>query len=333
MAQQLISVIMPAHNASRRIDSALESISAQSYAPLEVIVVDDGSLDATADAASSALERIGLAHRVIRHEENKGVSSARNTGLGAARGRYVLFMDADDEADPDFVSILYEAIAKNDSDLAFCGYRDRFGETGIEKQVDIGLSPSGVYSCEDFAVMFINKKIQTSICAVLFKKSFLSGTELRFTSGCASGEDVEFLIKAFSRSERTAYALKHPYVYVHHDGMGSAAAASREKRMSLQIHRANALLRTSAYLKEHSPSPRVRDLADHLLLPEARIKLLTIAAMQNDPGKFNEILNEPETRPILMSSRKCVFQKPEIFFKAFSLLTFPEMYFRLRAKS
>ena len=181
--------------------------------------------------------------------------------------------------------------------------------------------------------MFIRNEILTSICAVLFKKPFLDSAGLRFTSGCASGEDNEFLIKAFSHSGRTAFALKHSYVYVHHDDMGSAAAVSYEKRLRLQTHRADAMLRTAIYLKEHSPSPRLSNLADHLLLPEARIKLLTIAAMRNDPDKFNEILNDPETRPILWSSRKYALQKPEVFLKALCLRAFPGMYFRMRAKS
>ncbi|MDR1508435.1 MAG: glycosyltransferase [Synergistaceae bacterium] len=333
MQRQLISVIVPAHNAGRRISAALESIAAQDYAPLEVIVVDDGSCDATADEASSILRESGLAHRIIRHGKNRGVSSARNTGLRAARGGYALFMDADDVADPDFISTLYEAIAKNDSDLAFCGYRDRFEATGEEKPVDLGLQESAAYSGEDIAVMFIRKKILTAIWTVLFKKQFLDSAGLLFSAGCASGEDVEFLVKAFSLSGHTSFSLKHPYVYVHHADMGSAADISDEKRLILRIHRANAMTRAAEYLKERAPSPKVRDLADHLLLPEARIKLLTIAAMQNDPEKFHEILKEARTRPILWSSRKYALQKPEVFLKALCLITLPRVYFRVRAKS
>lgn len=333
MPQQLISVIVPAYNARCRIRSALESIAAQDYASLEVIVVDDGSCDATADEASSILRKSGLAHRIIRHDKNRGVSSARNTGLRAARGQYALFMDADDAADPDFISTLYEAIAENDSDLAFCGYRDRFEATGEEKPVDIGLHKSAAYSGEDIAVMFIRKKILTAIWTVLFKKQFLDSAGLLFSAGCASGEDVEFLVKAFSLSGHTSFSLKHPYVYVHHAGMGSAEDISGEKRLIRRTHRANALMRAAAYLKEHSPSPRVRNLADHLLLPEAHINFLTIAAMRNDPEKFDDILKEARTRAILWSSRKYALQKPEIFLKALCLLTLPRVYFRARTKS
>jgi glycosyltransferase involved in cell wall biosynthesis len=324
---------VPAHNASRRIGSALESIAAQDYAPLEVVVVDDGSSDATAGAASAVLKKSGLAHKIIRHDENRGVSAARNTGLRAARGQYVLFMDADDMADTDFISTLHGAISKNDGDLAFCGYRNRYEATGREKPEDFGLDPSRAYSPADITLMFINKKILTSICAVLFKNQFLRSAGLLFSADCVSGEDVEFLIKAFSLSKKTAFSSRHPYIYIHHAEMGSASALSGEKRLSVRLDRANSLLRTAVYLKEHSPSPQIRDLADHLLMPEARIKLLTIAAMRNDPEKFNEILRESPTKQILWSSKKYALRKPEVFLKALWLLTFPGIYFKARAKA
>jgi glycosyltransferase involved in cell wall biosynthesis len=329
-----ISVIVPAYNAAKRISETVAAITAQNFGPLEIIVVDDGSDDGTADTALSGLRGGNRKYRIIRLPRNMGVSAARNEGLRAASGDYVIFMDADDVADPDFISILYEVIARDGGDLAFCGYRYRLKPYGEERPVNIGLDPSRTYSGEDIAVMFIRKKIHTSVCAVLFRKSFLDSAGLLFSEGCVSGEDVEFLTKAFSLSDHTAFAAKYPYVYVHHGGMGSAsAAASPEKRLMVRLHRANALLRTAMYLKERAPSPVVRDLANHLLLPEARIKLLTVAAMRNDPGKFNEILNEPETRPNLRSSGKYAFRRPEVFLKALCLLTFPGMYFRARAGS
>jgi len=96
-ARPPISVVIPAHNAAATIARALESVRAQAYAPLEVIVVDDASTDGTADAVRARSDR---AVRLIVHETNRGPAAARNTGIFAAEGDWIAFLDADDEWRP-----------------------------------------------------------------------------------------------------------------------------------------------------------------------------------------------------------------------------------------
>jgi glycosyltransferase involved in cell wall biosynthesis len=86
-----VSVVVPAHDRAGTIERALASVRRQQAQPLEVIVVDDASRDDTAARA----ERLGA--RVIRHERNRGAGAARNTGVEAARGEWVAFLDSDDE--------------------------------------------------------------------------------------------------------------------------------------------------------------------------------------------------------------------------------------------
>ena len=90
MRAPLVSVIVPAFNAERFLRQALESVLAQSYRPLDVIVVDDGSLDGTADIARSYTEVRYM------HQSNQGHAAARNAGLRVASGEFVSFLDADD---------------------------------------------------------------------------------------------------------------------------------------------------------------------------------------------------------------------------------------------
>ena len=87
----LVSCIVPAYNAERWLGDALESILAQTYQPLEILVVDDGSTDGTPDVVASFGERI-----VGLRQPNAGPASALNRGLGASRGELVAFLDADD---------------------------------------------------------------------------------------------------------------------------------------------------------------------------------------------------------------------------------------------
>ena len=93
MEQPLVSVIMPVYNGERYIRQAVDSVFCQEV-PLELIVVDDGSTDGTAEVLSSYQERPDF--RYLKNEKNLGAAGSRNRGVREARGRYVAFLDADD---------------------------------------------------------------------------------------------------------------------------------------------------------------------------------------------------------------------------------------------
>lgn len=92
----LLSVVIPAYNRAGTITAAIQSALQQDYRPLEVIVVDDGSRDDTIDR----LKEFEGAIRIIQHQSNMGASAARNTGIEAAKGEYVAFLDSDDHWKP-----------------------------------------------------------------------------------------------------------------------------------------------------------------------------------------------------------------------------------------
>lgn len=138
-----ISVIIPAFNYARYLGEAIDSVFAQTYPALEVIVVDDGSTDDTPAVLATYGDRI----RTIR-QQNQGVSSARNSGIAAARGEYVAFLDADDLWQP---AKLEAQMARFDADpslgLVHCGAEsfDAEGQTihfwreGMEGRVAINI--------------------------------------------------------------------------------------------------------------------------------------------------------------------------------------------------
>jgi hypothetical protein len=95
VSNPLVSAVIPTYNRSAEVVSAVQSALAQHYAPLEVVVVDDGSTDDTV----ARLAEFGQRVRVIRHPVNRGAAAARNSGIEAARGRYVALLDSDDAWD------------------------------------------------------------------------------------------------------------------------------------------------------------------------------------------------------------------------------------------
>ena len=94
MMEKLVSVIIPAYNIERYISRCLDSIMAQTYNNLEIIVIDDGSKDQTAEILDDYQKRDSRI--IVVHKENGGVSSARNNGLDIATGDYISFVDGDD---------------------------------------------------------------------------------------------------------------------------------------------------------------------------------------------------------------------------------------------
>lgn len=116
---EIISVIVPVYKVESYLDQCVESILAQTYTDLEVILVDDGSPDqcpALCDAWAKKDNRV----KVI-HKKNGGLSDARNAGMKIATGTYIGFIDSDDWIAPEMYQLLYDEMRKTDSDISACG--------------------------------------------------------------------------------------------------------------------------------------------------------------------------------------------------------------------
>lgn len=119
-----ISVVIPTYNRAAEIAAAVDSVLAQTLSPHEVIVVDDGSTDATAEVLAPLLDRI----RLVR-KPNGGASSARNRGVIEATGDWIAFLDSDDTWDADKLEKQAACIGKTSAKVCFCVCRDDSGRT------------------------------------------------------------------------------------------------------------------------------------------------------------------------------------------------------------
>lgn len=118
--EPLVSVIVPVYNVESYIDDCLNSIEQQTYRNLEIIVVEDCSTDNSRQVLDSHLinERI----KVIRHNKNSGLSAARNTGIAAATGEYIMFVDSDDLVDIRLVAACVDCTLKNNAEVVTYGF-------------------------------------------------------------------------------------------------------------------------------------------------------------------------------------------------------------------
>ena len=120
--EPLISVIIPAYNIEAYLPRCLDSVLAQTYQNLEIIIVDDGSKDGTGAIADDYAKRFPERVRSI-HQENSGVTSARLNGTSAAQGEWIGYVDGDDEIEPDMYQRLIDNALKYNADISHCGYQ------------------------------------------------------------------------------------------------------------------------------------------------------------------------------------------------------------------
>ena len=152
-----VSVIMPAYNSEDYIVRSIDTALAQSLSGLELIIVDDGSIDRTSDIADWYAERYSNITAI--HRENGGVAAARNTGIKYAKGEYIGFMDNDDMIRPEMMARLYSSAEKNDCDIAITSiYVIKNNEYEVAVQYE--LKEDAAISVDDFFDMhFINEML------------------------------------------------------------------------------------------------------------------------------------------------------------------------------
>ena len=114
-----VSIIIPVYNVEKYLPKCLESVLGQTYADLEIICVDDGTPDRSAAVILSYAEKDRRINLIS--QENQGLSGARNTGIGSATGKYIIFLDGDDWIEPETVETAVGMAEKNNADVVMWG--------------------------------------------------------------------------------------------------------------------------------------------------------------------------------------------------------------------
>lgn len=143
----LISVIIPVYQVEPYVVHCIESVINQTYRDLEIILVDDGSVDKSGEICDLYAERDERI-RVI-HQENRGLSEARNKGIEVSRGEYLSFIDGDDWVDKRFINVMYEISTKTGCDIVQCNFQKTVDDRLYEDEREGNYT---VYSSDEFSI-------------------------------------------------------------------------------------------------------------------------------------------------------------------------------------
>lgn len=212
----MISVIVPIYKVEKYLPRCIDSLIAQTYKDLEIILVDDGSPDRCPQICDSYAERDNRI--VVIHQPNAGVSAARNAGLKIAKGEHIGFCDPDDWVAPDMYSEMMKEMGEYKAELCICGY-DYYDEN---YQVDKRrLYPEREPELLNQKMVMdrladMPPSIRHGVCNKLFLKSLLRG--LAFREGLHSSEDVLFFTEYIKRIKSAVFVHKPFYNNVVREG-------------------------------------------------------------------------------------------------------------------
>ena len=260
---ELISVIIPAYNVEGYLKRCIDSVCAQSYKNIEVLVIDDGSCDSTpaiCDECAAEDDRI----RVV-HKGNEGVAAARNTALDMAGGEMIAFADADDYCEPDMLKNLYEVMLRYGADMACCGYYEEYTDKTVEHGTglaDVVYTRHEAY--EDYLKMggrmgsgCWNKLIRAGVLKDIRYKPYVMG------------EDVEMLCRTIDRCELVACTGYPGYHYIHRGDSATRAVFGPNNVTMLYI--ANEML---DFIRQNHPELTERMYAFHAEWHSAQIQAM-----------------------------------------------------------
>lgn len=270
--EKLLSVIVPVYNVENYLSRCVDSILSQSGVTLEVLLVDDGSTDASGKICDSYVARDGRV-KVI-HKENGGLSSARNAGLDRASGDYVTFVDSDDYLEPEAYGPMLDLAESYGAKLVCGGRYDVDGDTGKKT---VGLCPQKtewITGEEMVGRIFLWDGCDSSACDKLYHRCLFD--KLRYPEGRVC-EDVPVTYRIVLEAQWVALWDKPFYNYYHRPGSITTAAVS-EKTFHFSQHTAEIY----PYIRDNYP--RIQPQARYL-----RVKSLSHLLLVMDQA-------EPETR-------------------------------------
>lgn len=295
-SQNLLSVVIPIYNSEKYMKNCIDSIINQTYRNIEIILVDDGSKDSSAQICDNYAKKDNRI--IVIHKENNGVSSARNSGIDIAKGKYISFIDSDDYVDEFFFEKMLDLMCKMDSDLVFCDIK--FVENDVEiKKINFSEKKSFSntemmekmfnYNCANFAVW--NKIYLTDIVK-----------KIRFYEEILIKEDGLFCFQYLNNIKNVCYINEAMYTYIQQKN--SALHVGNPEKMITSVEATDKIIEI---LRENNISGYA-DLECDLVGNYYKYKKQVLKKNKNyDLKKYkkiiNNILNDENIKKVCLKNR------------------------------
>lgn len=281
----LVSVIIPAYNVGRYIEGCVRSVMDQTYSNIEILVVDDGS----PDDVPEIIDRLAMQDKrvVPIHQQNAGVSTARNAGIKASKGEYLVFVDGDDYIAPDFVEYMLKLVEETGGELCLSlNFFTKDKEKQVENETVEVLDPVTA------TALLLSPRIIVGSVNKIYKKSVLKENDLKFQTHLFYGEGLYFYTAFAQLCTKIGVGNRKVYYY----RLNNYSSAMRKFNIKSLINGNLSIEEIRKDLRLHDPSINLMlDLHQCLFSMGAVVRIKasgTVDVYQEEYRKFRTYLHK-----------------------------------------
>lgn len=307
---ELITIIVPIYNVKPYLSRCIESIINQDYKKLEIILVDDGSTDKSGNICDEYAKKDKRI--IVIHQENQGLSCARNNGTRISKGKYIAYIDSDDYIELDYISYLYKLIKDNKADISACAHnKHRYIET--------------VYEKDELYPALLTSKIAFSAWSKLVKASIMKDNNIYFPVN-EIYEDQKWIYYLLEHTNRVVIGSESKYHYTYRQNSIFNTKSLQNKKILI-----NRVCEMHNFIKEKHPE--YLSLSYIKYIRELTYNFLSFSRTKELETLKKEIysLIKKDRNKIILKKEVNLFLRLEVlvsyfgynFFKLYNYLLFP----------
>ncbi len=297
----MISIIIPVYNSEKCLKKCLDSIINQEYSNFEIILVDDGSIDESYRICREYSEN--FKNIIVKKTSNKGVSSARNTGLELSNGEYIMFIDSDDFLEKHSLEKCMDIIQNKQLDILKFNMAYNYKKIKLKRKYIVEnniVFNSADYKKKLYKYVFYSDDF-CNVTDAIFKKSIISNN--RFNIDLKMGEDFVFFIDALYNSNKIMFINECFYNYVFYNGEGT----TRQKDINKNIQLCKDAIKANIMVEEKL------NLNDRYLKSSRNLCILfDFAIGMNSYNQYYNLINKIKSNSMIFDEYIYVRSKKDI---------------------